>query len=39
MELTKRIFDEKEYAYLKKKNPGNLGDQYANLMKTSKTCS
>ena len=38
MELTKRIFDEKGYAYLQKK-PGNLRDQYANLMKTSKTYS
>ena len=35
MELTRRIFDEKGYAYLQK----NLRDQYANLMKTSKACS
>ena len=38
MELTKRIFDQKGYAYLQK-DPGNLQDQYANLIKTSKTCS
>lgn len=38
MELTKRISDEKGYAYLQKKT-GNLRDQYANLMKTSKTCA
>ena len=35
MELTRRIFDEKGYAYLQK----NLRDQYAHLMKTSKACS